>query len=41
MAQSLSQCQVEVHLGLKQIAVEHQKVRAVAEKDSAKLVLFQ
>ena len=41
MVQSLSQCQEEVHLGLKQIAVVHRKVGAVAEQDSAKLVLFQ
>lgn len=41
MAQSLFQCQEEVHLGPKQIAVAHQKVGAVAEQDSAKVVLFQ
>lgn len=33
MAQSLSQCQEEVHLGQQQIAV--------AEQDFAKVVLFQ
>jgi len=41
VAQSLSMCQEEVHLGLKEIAVEHHKVQAVAEQDSAKVVLFQ
>ena len=41
MAQSLSQCQEEVHLGLKQIAVAHQEVGADAEQDSAKVELFQ
>jgi hypothetical protein len=41
MVQSLSHCQEEVHLGLKQIAVEHQKVAAVAELYPAEVELFQ
>jgi len=41
MAQSLSQCQEEVHFGLQQIAVVHQEIGAVAEQDFAKVVLFQ
>jgi hypothetical protein len=41
MAQSLSQCQEEVHLGLQQIAVEHQTVAAVAELYPAEVELFQ